>query len=261
MPFEQPNVFSRIRGAAAVNRHSFEAIILAGGLGTRHRSIVQEQPKAMVDVGGRPFLELLLDRMAHNAVVRVILATGHGHEPIERHFRHRWKGMEICYSVETRPLGTGGALWKALNLATLDDVFVFNGDTYFEVDLPRLYKVHLDTRADITLALKPMRNFDRYGTVEVKDGRIVGFREKAGVQEGLINGGIYLMNRPAIRRFVVPEEFSLETGFLETKISEIKLAAFIQDGYFIDIGIPDDYSRAQRELPSVCGTVAPPPRD
>jgi len=232
-----------------VKRPAFEAIVLAGGLGTRLSPVVVNRPKAMVDVGGRPFLELLLDRMARNTVVRVILATGHFHECIEEHFGSQWKGIGICYSVEAHPLGTGGALWKALSLATVNDVFVFNGDTYFDVDLPRLYEFHRDIGADVTLALKPMRNFDRYGTVDLKDSRVTGFREKAKVQEGLINGGVYLMNRSAIQRFAVPEKFSLETDFLETKVSDITIAGFIQDSYFIDIGVPDDYTRAQRELP------------
>lgn len=231
------------------SRPALEAIILAGGLGTRLSLLVKDRPKAMVEVGGRPFLELLLDRLVHCAVGRVILATGHCHERIEEHFGRRWKGLEISYSMEAYPLGTGGALWKALVLATRNEVFVLNGDTYFEVDFKRLCEFHRGLGADVTIALKPMRDFDRYGTVEVKDGRITRFREKAKVQEGLINGGVYLMNRSSIRRFAVPEKFSLETDFLEKKVSEIALAGFIEDGYFIDIGVPDDYSRAQRELP------------
>lgn len=240
-----------LEGATVVDRPAFEAIVLAGGLGTRLSPVVVDRPKAMVEIGGRPFLELLLHRMARYTVGRVILATGHFHDRIEAHFGCQWNGLEICYSVETYPLGTGGALWKALNLATRDDVLVFNGDTYFEVDLPRLCEFHRDIGADVTLALKPMRNFDRYATVQLKDGRITGFREKAKVQEGLINGGVYFMSRSAIQRFAVPEKFSLETDFLEKRVSEIKLAGFVQDGYFIDIGVPDDYARAQRELPQL----------
>lgn len=237
------------KGETVVERPALESIVLAGGLGTRLSSVVADRPKAMVEIGGRPFLELLLGRMARLSVGRVILATGHFHDQIEEHFGSRWKGQEICYSVETHPLGTGGALWKALDLATGDEVLVFNGDTYFEVDLPQLCEFHRDIGADVTLALKPMRNFSRYGTVQIKDGRITGFREKAIVQEGLINGGVYFMNRPAIQRYPVPEKFSLETDFLEKRVSQIKLAGFVQDGYFIDIGVPEDYARAKRELP------------
>jgi D-glycero-alpha-D-manno-heptose 1-phosphate guanylyltransferase len=205
----------------------------------------------MADIRGHPFLEILLYRMVKNGVARSILATGHLHELIEEHFGNRWRGMEIRYSVENHPLGTGGAVWKALKMASESDVFVCNGDTFFDVDMAAFYQFHQDMKADVSLALKPMHNIDRYGTVELKNGQITGFREKASVEEGLINGGIYLVNRLALKRFVVPEEFSLEVDFLGKKVAEMTLGGFIHDGYFIDIGIPEDYSRAQIELPLV----------
>ncbi|MBZ5497868.1 MAG: nucleotidyltransferase family protein [Acidobacteriia bacterium] len=229
----------------------FEAIVLAGGLGTRIRSVASDRPKVMVDVGGRPFLEILLDRMAQNGVARTILATGHLHELIKEHFGERRGTMAIRYCVEDRPLGTGGAVWKALKMTSRNDVFVFNGDTFFDVDLPRFYEFHRSMRADLTLALKPLRNFERYGTVALDDGRITGFREKKKTAAGLINGGVYLLNRQGIERFVFPEEFSLETDFLEKMADEITIAGFVHDGYFIDIGVPEDYARAQQELPRI----------
>jgi D-glycero-alpha-D-manno-heptose 1-phosphate guanylyltransferase len=232
-----------------VSTPAFEAIILAGGLGTRISSVLSDRPKVMLDVGGRPFLEILLDRMARKGVARAILATGHLRQFIEEHFGDRWGNLEICYSEEDRPLGTGGAVWKALTMASLDDVFVFNGDTFFDVDLSGLHEFHQSIGADITLALKPMHNFERYGTVDLRDARISGFREKKKTDEGLINGGVYLMNRRLAGRFDFPERFSLETDFLEKMADDIVIGGYIHDGYFLDIGVPEDYARAQKELP------------
>lgn len=232
---------------------TFEAIILAGGLGTRIRSVVPNLPKAMVDVGGHPFLEILLGGLARNHVARVILATGHLHQAISAHFGNRWGSVELQYSVENRPLGTGGAVWKAMEMASRHDVFVLNGDTYFDVSLNELHDFHRSAGADVTLALKPMPSVGRYGTVQLKDGRVAGFREKRKGRKGLINGGVYLLNRHVAERLAFPESFSLETDFLEKKVKEITIAGFVHEGYFIDIGVPEDYARAKRELPRLVG--------
>jgi D-glycero-alpha-D-manno-heptose 1-phosphate guanylyltransferase len=231
-------------GAAA-----FEAIVLAGGLGTRISSVLSGRPKVMLDVGGRPFLEILLAWMARKGVARAILATGHLRRFIEEHFGDRWGDLEIRYSAEDRPLGTGGAVWRALAMASLDDVFVFNGDSFFDVDLSGLHEFHQSMGADITLALKPMRDFERYGTVELREGRIIGFREKKKTDAGLINGGVYVMNRHLVGRFDFPERFSLETGLFEKKADALTIGGYVCGGYFLDIGVPEDYARAQKELP------------
>jgi len=225
-----------------------EAIVLAGGLGTRLSSLLMDRPKAMIEVGGRPFLEIMLDRLAQSSVARVILATGHGRETIERHFGNCWGGIEIQYSVETLPLGTGGAVWKAMKSLSGEEALVLNGDTIFDVDLAALLSFHRAMAADVTLALKPMCDFDRYGTVECLDGRILAFHEKARMDRGLINGGVYVLNRELPGRYPFPESFSLERDFLEKMAGQIKIGGFIQDRYFIDIGIPEDYARARSEL-------------
>lgn len=228
-----------------------EAVVLAGGLGTRIRSVVADLPKVMVDVGGRPFLEILLERMSQNGIGRVILATGYMHSCIEDHFGFRRGAVEIAYSVEDKPLGTGGALWRALKLAAQSDVFVFNGDTFFDVGLDEMRRFHDAVGADVTLALKPMRDFARYGTVELTPPWITGFREKQPTREGLIHGGVYLVKRRSLERMVVPEKFSLETDLLEKMAGEIKIGGFVADRYFVDIGVPEDYVRAQQELPGM----------
>jgi D-glycero-alpha-D-manno-heptose 1-phosphate guanylyltransferase len=232
-----------------VGAPAFEAIVLAGGLGTRISSVSSDRPKVMLDVGGRPFLEILLDWMAQKGVARAILATGHLRQFIEEHFGDRWGDLEIRYSMEDRPLGTGGAVWKALTMASLDDVFVFNGDSFFDVDLSGLHEFHQSIGADVTLALKPMHDFERYGTVVLRDGRITVFREKKQTDAGLINGGVYLMNRRLVGRFDFPERFSLETDLFEKMVDDLIIGGYVRDGYFLDIGVPEDYARAQKELP------------
>ena len=206
----------------------------------------------MAEIGGRPFLEYLLGRMEQRGIARTVLATGHMHDCIKRHFMGRWRSMEICYSVEERALGTGGAVWKAMSLTCAADVFIFNGDTFFDADPARLLEIHRSLAADITLALKPMRSPDRYGTVKLDGARVVGFREKGRIDKGLINGGVYLMNRRLTERYLIEGPFSLETDFLEKRTEEIMIAGLVQDRYFIDIGVPEDYERAQQELPGIC---------
>lgn len=242
-----------------VAQTGFEGIFLAGGLGTRMRARQAGKPKVMMEVGGRPFLEILLKHAMGCGLRRAILATGYRHECIESHFGNRFRDVEILYSRESRPLGTGGAVWKALRIASDEDVFIFNGDTFFDVDLAEFYAFHKSTGAGASMALKPMRDFDRYGTVEVEGDRITGFREKQRTARGLINGGIYLLNRRKLAAFAMPQAFSIETDFFEKYAAEIRIGAFIRDGYFIDIGVPEDYERAQREIGR--NTTCPTPDD
>ncbi len=231
-----------------VAESGLEGVFLAGGLGTRIRAVEAGKPKVMMDVGGRPFLEILLKHAMDRGLRRAILATGYKHECIESHFGNRFQDVEILYSRESRPLGTGGAAWKALKIALQEDVFVFNGDSFFDLDLAEFYAFHKSIGADASMALKPMLDFDRYGTVQAEGGRITGFREKQREARGLINGGIYLLNRSRIAALPMPETFSIERDFFERYAARIRMGAFVRDGYFIDIGVPEDYERARREM-------------
>ena len=173
-----------------------EAVILAGGMGRRLGFVVKDVPKPMAEVSGRPFLEYLLDFVSTQNIERVIFAVGYRHGVIRKHFGKRYKGLELIYSIEEEPLGTGGAIKKALDLVEEEDFFILNGDTYFNVSLARLYEFHELKGAVLSVALRPFNNFSRYGTVEVDgSGRIVGFREKGYRKEGMINGGIYLIKK------------------------------------------------------------------
>lgn len=226
-----------------------EAIILAGGFGTRLRTVVSDVPKPMAPLNdaGRPFLSVLLEKLAADGVTHVVLSTGYMSEVIERFFGNEYAGVRIDYSVEETPLFTGGAVKLALSRCQEETVFVLNGDTYFDVKMNEMCQFHADARADFTVAVKKMHDFDRYGTVEVQDGRIVSFREKRYCEDGWINGGVYCLRRSLLTDFPLTK-FSLEKDFMEKKLTEMKMAAFPSSGYFIDIGIPEDYALARKKF-------------
>lgn len=227
-----------------------EAIVLAGGFGTRLRHIVSDVPKPMAPVAGRPFLEYILRDLAAKGVTRAVLAVGYMAECIENHFGTSFAGVELVYSREDRPLFTGGAIKQALAQCTQENVLVVNGDTFFDVDLAALERVHTEHSAVLTVATKEMTDFDRYGTVRTDaDGRIVAFEEKKPYARGAINGGVYLLRRGALDE-IESEKFSFEQEFMERFVGEGRFFACPCDGYFIDIGIPEDYARAQEDFAS-----------
>ncbi|KRE72871.1 nucleotidyltransferase family protein [Paenibacillus sp. Soil750] len=226
-----------------------EAIILAGGLGTRLREVIWDLPKPMAPVGGKPFLHYILERLEMQGVRRVILAVGYKHETISSYFGHRFGQIRIAYSVEEEPLGTGGALKKAMTQISSDQVLVLNGDTLFQVDIPQLVQVHKERAADLTLSLKPMKRFDRYGAVIVSsDCRVLSFEEKRMCESGLINGGVYVARTDLWDPFELLAPFSFEQFLGSPNAQKLHMYGFPSEGYFIDIGIPEDYERAKSEL-------------
>lgn len=226
-----------------------EAIILAGGFGTRLRHVVSDVPKPMAPMNdmGKPFLSVLLKKLAEEGMTHIVLSTGYMSEVIENYFGREYAGIRIDYSVEKMPLFTGGAVKLALSKCEEDTVFVLNGDTYFDIDLAAMGKFHSGQRADLTIAIKNMHDFDRYGTVEVQNNRITSFQEKKFCQDGWINGGVYCLNRLLLTD-VPMQRFSLEKDFMEKKVTELKMMVFPSQGYFIDIGIPEDYAIAQKKF-------------
>ncbi len=217
-----------------------EAIVLAGGFGTRLAHVVSDVPKPMAPVCNRPFLRFILDDLQRKGVERVILAVGYKQEVIRDYFGEHYRGMQIVYSSEDEPLFTGGAIKKALRLCKEERVFVVNGDTFFDVNLQDMMRA----QAEIVVAVKQMHDFSRYGTVRVDDGRIRGFCEKKPCKQGYINGGVYLISRIVLENY--PQgKFSFEKDILESRLSEIDMAAVESTGYFIDIGVPEDYATAQ----------------
>jgi D-glycero-alpha-D-manno-heptose 1-phosphate guanylyltransferase len=222
-----------------------EAVILAGGLGTRLRSVVSDLPKTMAPIHGRPFLAYLLDAMANGGVRSVILALGYKSEAIRDHFGTGFSKLHLRYSVETEPLGTGGAIRLAMEQASAPHVFVLNGDTYLRLDYRAMMAAHLKAGVDLTMAVKRVPDAGRYGALDVEKERIRGFLEKGRPGPGLINAGTYLLERGLPGRHRLPHAFSFEADFLMPHVGEIRPLAFQTEGTFIDIGIPEDYARAQ----------------
>lgn len=227
-----------------------DVVILAGGLGTRLRSVVTEVPKCMAPVAGRPFLWYLLEQLRYFPVQRVILSVGYLRDVIQSWIAEHAQAypFEFVFAVEEEPLGTGGGIRLAGSMARGDEVVVLNGDTFYDVDLQALADVRRASGAPVAMALKPMRDFDRYGTVELgPDGTIESFREKAPCAEGLINGGVCCIDISSGVLEGHGTRFSFEKDVLEPQCAQGRLRGIVQDGFFIDIGIPSDYGRACKE--------------
>lgn len=195
----------------------------------------------MAPINGKPFLHYIFKELQHQKIKSVILSVGHLKEVIQDFFQHNYVGIEIQYAIEAEPLGTGGAIKHAFSLVE-EDAFVLNGDTYFDIELSKLKKAD----ADISIALKPMFNFDRYGTVELNDEqRIISFNEKKHCEHGLINGGVYYFRKSLFDKITTNQKFSFEKDILEKHLNDLNIHGSIFDNYFIDIGIPEDYEKAK----------------
>ncbi len=235
-----------------------QAIILAGGLGTRLRSVVSELPKCMAPVAGKPFLHYVIAHLQKEGIDNFIFSVGYKSESIIDFITNEYPNIRFQFAVEEEPLGTGGAIKLAIEKATEKNILVCNGDTLFNMDVNELTNFHLQHISDCTLCLKPMNNFDRYGVVELGDNdSVISFKEKQFYAEGLINGGVYALNTETFLDKNLPEKFSFEKDYLEKYVGERKMYGLIQDSYFIDIGIPEDYERAQEEF----GPLNPPKGD
>lgn len=223
-----------------------EAIVLAGGLGTRLRTVVPDLPKALAPVAGRPFLEWLLLDLANQGITRTIVAVGYLHEQIQQHFGTSFGAMSLEYSVEHSQLGTGGAIRQAMSYAASSEVFVLNGDSFVDVSLERMRDAHRAAEATLSVATRAVPDTGRYGRVLLEaNRRIVGFAEKGVAGPGDINAGVYLLRNDLLGSFELPRVFSFELDFLAAHVSELKPLAFPVEGMFIDIGVPADYERAQ----------------
>lgn len=228
-----------------------ECIILAGGFGTRLRTEVSDRPKCLaeMDERGTPFLKILIDYLIRNGVTKLVLSLGFMHEMITEFIKDSDFPISIDFVIENEPLGTGGAIKKAVQKSLAENVLIVNADTYFDVDIDQLFVAHLEMHPLGTIALKFMEKFDRYGSVEInKEKFIVSFNEKIFTEKGLINGGVILLNKALFLAYNLPDKFSFETDFLPSRVSENLILGFESEGYFIDIGVPEDYKRSQKEL-------------
>ena len=224
-----------------------EAIILAGGFGTRLKDAIPDLPKCMAPVNGRPFLFYVINYLRSQGIEKFIFSLGYKHEVIEAYLHAEFSTLDYQNLIEKEPLGTGGAILASCYKTSEQTVLVVNGDTIFKVDLGTAYADHIKHDSDCTLILKPMENFDRYGVVELNDDdSIKSFEEKKFYKSGLINGGIYFLNTEQFLAEELPGKFSFEKDYLEKYFETRKIYGSVQDEYFIDIGIPEDYFRVQQ---------------
>lgn len=228
-----------------------EAIILAGGFGTRLQTVVSDVPKPMAPINGEPFLNYIFSYLKHFGINRVILSTGYLSEKISEYYKDEYNGIKIIYTKEETPLGTGGGIRFAMEKCETKNVLVLNGDSFFDVDLQVYFNQHASFKSDCSLALRKVDNAARYGTIKLEDKCMIeAFKEKDNVEkEGLINGGVYILNRQLfLSKTEKDSAFSIEKDFYEKRINELNMFGFEHQGYFIDIGIPEDYKKAQNDF-------------
>lgn len=224
---------------------SLEAVILAGGKGTRLRSVVADRPKVLAPVAGAPFLEIVLRQLSQSGFGHVVLSVGYMADHVVRAIGGTFAGMDISYVREEEPLGTGGGVRLALDACRGDHAFVMNGDTFLDLDFAR---AEADWRGhgEILLVGREVEDTARYGRLRVEDGRVAGFLEKGASGPGIINTGYYVLPRDALDGFAPGTAFSLEVDFLQPLVAARPSRLFVTRATFIDIGVPEDYARAQR---------------
>lgn len=222
-----------------------QAVLLAGGLGTRLRSVVSDRPKPMALIEGKPFMEYVVSELIRRGVTEVIFAVGYKGSMVEEYFQDgsRW-GIKTSYAYEEELLGTAGAIKNAGKAVTGERFLVLNADTFYQLDYRRLNTLSEERNLDMALVLREVPDVSRYGQAVLKDGWLASFDEKTEEKRsGTINGGVYLLSRTLLDD--IPEgKVSLEHDMIPKWLSQgKKLGGFVNDGYFIDIGIPEDYYR------------------
>ncbi|WVN42124.1 sugar phosphate nucleotidyltransferase [beta proteobacterium MWH-UniP1] len=224
------------------------SIVLCGGLGTRLGGLTRTTPKPLLEVAGKPFISHVLEKLRAAGVTYVCLAVGFQWEKIRAALGDSWAGLSLSYSVESKPLGTGGAVRKALQSMCWSEAFVVNGDTLVDVELLAMRNLALSRDADLVIALKNVEETARYGRVNLlQSSRIASFSEKGLSDPGLINAGLYWLKAEALNCFQ-GEVFSLERDIMASHVHDLSIYGFVTPGYFIDMGIPEDLERARREL-------------
>lgn len=222
-----------------------EAIILAGGLGTRLKSEVPILPKALAPINGRPFIHYLLDYLDLNGFSTVILAVGYGHNEIINALGSCYKNIAILYSIEEKPLGTGGAIRLAMEVSKSDHVYIFNGDTLANINIQKLENEWEVGRYPIIVGIKS-HDTSRYGRLVIAENRVIKFEEKVGAGAGIINSGCYIFNKGQLNQYPLNIPFSIEKNYLEKNLEHVNFKAVVFDGFFIDIGTPSDFKKLNK---------------
>lgn len=202
----------------------------------------------MAPIAGRPFLEILLARLGRSGCSRVILSVGHLHRVIKHHFGVSFNGVQIVYSIESIPLGTGGAIRLALPQVREESVLVLNGDTFLDADYAEMLRFHAYHDTTVTIAVVHQSDIARYGGVAIEGDRIVGYDEKGRSGPGWISAGTYVLDRNLAWPPALAQKFSIEREFFVPEVAHLRPAAYKTSGYFLDIGVPEDFDRAQVEL-------------
>lgn len=229
-----------------------QAIILAGGFGTRLKSAVGHLPKPMAPIAGRPFLCWLLEYVARQGVTDAVLCVHYLPKTIRNYFGHRYAGINLHYALEEVPLGTGGAIKQALGLLdTTQPMFVLNGDSFVCVDYAHMLALHVQCGRALTIATSRQPDCSRYSLLQLQEGLITNYRARGTNAPGVISNGFYVLEASLFTGYELPESFSFEADFLAPHVPQLWPASFSGVEYFIDIGVPQDYARAQKEIPEM----------
>ncbi len=227
-----------------------QAVLLAGGLGTRLKSVVSDRPKPMALIEGKPFMEYVVHELSRHGITEIIFAVGYKGSMVEAYFGDGKRfGVTVSYAYEEELLGTAGAIKNAGRMITEDFFYVLNADTFYQIDYGRLLTICRKKDLEMALVLRRVPDVSRYGRAVLEDGRLTAFNEKTNeAASGTINGGIYLMNRDLLAQ--IPEgKVSLENEMIPRWLSEgRRLGGLVNDGYFIDIGIPEAYFQFQEDV-------------
>ncbi|MDX1950274.1 MAG: nucleotidyltransferase family protein [Rickettsiales bacterium] len=227
-----------------------KAVLLVGGKGTRlAEHLPSDTPKAMADINGKPFLEHLILYLKKQNFSEIILSVGHLKEKIIDYFGDNFQGVKISYSIENEPLGTGGAILNAIKNFDSKKFIVMNGDSFQEVNFNDFLNVCKNSK--IAIALREVENAGRYGRVEVLGDKITDFQEKGFNNKGLINSGCYLINKKWFLSLNLPKKFSFEYDFLMKFCKSLEINYYLSNGYFVDIGIIEDYQKAKIDIPKL----------
>lgn len=238
---------------------SREAIVLAGGLGLRLRDAVPDLPKILAPVAGRPFVSYVLELLEASGFCRAVLAVGYRRDIVMATLGDRFGGLAIDYAIEETPLGTGGAVWQASARLDGPQFFVMNGDTFIDAPFAAMERALETPGTDIAMAVCPVAEAGRFGLVETEASRVRGFREKASGASGLVSAGACLMRRDLPARFPIAGAFSLEIDLFQRHLPSLGIEAVVADGTFLDIGVPEDYARAEALLPGLRRPTRKPP--
>ena len=230
------------------------AVILAGGLGKRLRPIVRDRPKPLAMVNSRPFITYLLDQLVDAGLKRVVLCTGYRGSQIKNYLGQHWRSLQLIYSQESTPLGTAGALRLACDYLSSETILVMNGDSYCNVPLATLWQTHQQYPKSSTLVLTRVHNVQRFGQVRLdSQNRVVKFEEKGqNTGPGLINAGIYLLQKTDIKSIPSGQFVALETNLFIHLMTRRHFHGFLSPGPFIDIGLPTSYEKAQLLFRELC---------